>query len=170
MINDATYVVQKRYFYRENSNKLWSSIGYYNMQDKSVHVSTGGKRKDKKLVFPLEDIIETATHELGHHIYTSIISRRFKTRPGTMKTIRAFLKGVRTSKSYLEHRQWIDFYKKDYSSDWENNQALQIIPESVYIRYGIENELFAQIISGKTTIAKSKRTELINFLNQTCQV
>lgn len=170
IIDDVKYAVQKRYFYTGNSSKLWSSIGYYDMQDKSIHVSTGGKRGDKKAVFPLEDIMETAAHELGHHIYISIVSKRFKTPPGTIPKIRSILKGIKTSKSETEHRQWISFYKKDYGTDWEKNKALQIIPKEVYIRYGVENELFAQVISGKTTISKSRRKQLVDLINQSCQV
>ncbi len=170
IINNVKYTVQKRYFYTGNSSKLWSSIGYYDMKDKSIHVSTGGKRNDQKAVFPLEDIMETAAHELGHHIYISMVSRRFKTVPGTIGKIRALLKGVRTSNNKTEHKQWISFYRKDYENDWEKNKALQIIPKEVYIRYGIENELFAQAISGKTTISKSKRKQLITLINQSCQV
>lgn len=168
IIDDPKYAVQKRYFYTGNTSKLWSSIGYYDMQDKSIHVSTGGKRGDRKAVFPLEDIIETAAHELGHHIYISIVSKRFATPAGTIPRIRNILKGIKTSKSETEHKQWIGFYKKDYGSDWEKNKALQIIPKDVYIRYGIENELFAQVIGGKTTISKTKRKQLISLINESC--
>ncbi|MFA5104634.1 MAG: hypothetical protein WC527_05620 [Candidatus Margulisiibacteriota bacterium] len=170
IIDNVSYTVQKRYFYTGNSSKLWSSIGYYDMQDKSIHVSTGGKRGDKKAVFPLEDIMETAAHELGHHIYISIVSKRFKTPAGTIPRIRNILKGVKTSKSDTEHKQWTGFYKKDYGNDWEKNKALQIIPKDVYIRYGLENELFAQVIGGKTTISKTRRKQLVDLINQSCQV
>lgn len=170
LIDDAKYVVQKRYLYTGNPNKLWSSIGYYDMKDRSIHISTGGKAKDKKVVFPLEDIFETAAHELGHHIYISMISGRFKTEKKLIRKIRSYLKGVKTSKSKTEHEQWFKFYIKDYSSDWDQNKKVQIIPKNVYLRYGIENELFAQIISGKTTITKKKRKELINLINESCYV
>jgi len=170
LINDPKYVVQKRYFYTGNPNKLWSSIGYYDMKDRSIHVSTGSASKDNKCVFPLEDIVETAAHELGHHIYISVISRRFKSLPGTVRKLRGFLKGIKTSKSRTEHEQWLKFYKKDYSDDWEKNKALHIIPKNIYIRYGIESELFAQIISGKTTISKTKRKRLIDLINKSVLV
>jgi len=170
IIESAKYVIQKRYLYTGSSSKLWSAIGYYNMKDKSIHVSTGGGRKDNKVVFPLEDIIETATHELGHHIYISMISGRFKTPKGIIRKIRSLIKGIRSSRSEYDHKQWIKFYKKDYSNEWDTNKAIQIIPKNVYIRYGIENELFAQAISGKTTISKKKRKELIDLINQSCQV
>ena len=75
-----------------------------------------------------------------------------------------------TSKSKKEHEQWIKFYEKDYSNEWDKNKAAQIIPRHVYICYGIENELFAQIISGKTTISKKKRKEMIDFINEACIV
>ncbi len=170
LVDDAKYVVQKRFLYTGASSKLWSSIGYYNMQDKSVHVSTGGKSEGKQVTFQPEHIIETAAHELGHHIYISMISKRFKVPNGTIKNIRALLKGVKTSKSRLEHDQWIKFYRKDYSTDWDKNKAIQIIPKEVYIRYGIENELFAQVISGKTTISRTKRKKLISLINESCDV
>lgn len=170
IIDNAKYVIQKRFFYTGCSSKLWSSIGYYDMKDKSIHVSTGGKAKDKKVAFPIEDIIETATHELGHHIYISIASKRFKIIPGTVGKIRKLLKGVKTSASDTEHKQWTDFYTKDYGSEWDRNKSLQIIPKELYIRYGIENEMFAQVIGGKTTISKTKRKQLIDLINQSCQL
>lgn len=170
IINDPKYVVQKRYFYTGNRNKLWSSIGYYDMKDRSIHVSTGSGRKDNKCAFPLDDIVETAAHELGHHIYISLISRRFNSAPGTVRAVRKFIKGVRSSKNRNEHEQWVKFYKKDYSDEWEKNKTLHIIPKNVYIRYGIESELFAQIISGKTTISRSKRKELIDLINSSVSV
>lgn len=170
IIDDAKYVVQKRYFYTGNSSKLWSSIGYYDMKDRSIHVSTGGKRGDKKAAFPLEDIVETAAHELGHHIYISIVSKRFASVPGTFHKIRKILRGIKISRSKTEHKQWLSFYKKDYGNDWEKNKNLQIIPKDVYIRYGIENELFAQAIGGKTTISKAKRRELVELINKNCAV
>lgn len=170
IVNDPKYVMQKRYFYTGNPNKLWSSIGYYDMKDRSIHISTGADSKEMKEKFPVEDIIETAAHELGHHIYISMISNRFKTPKGTVGKLRAFLKGVKISKSDYDHSQWLKFYINDYGSDWEKNKAVHIIPKNIYIRYGIESELFAQIISGKTTISKKKRKELIRLINSSCKV
>jgi len=170
IINNAKYFVQKRYFYTGNTSKLWSSIGYYDMKERSIHVSTGGKRGDTKAIFPLEDIIETAAHELGHHIYISIISKKIKANPGTLKEIRALLKGVITSKNKIEHLQWLAFYRNDYGKDWEKNKSLQIIPKELYIKYGVENEIFAQVIGGKTNISKSKRSKIIDVINKNCFV
>ncbi|MCX5748790.1 MAG: hypothetical protein NTZ10_00885 [Candidatus Saganbacteria bacterium] len=168
IVENAKYVIQNKFFITANPNKLWSSIGYYDMKNKSIHVSTGGKAKDGKYKFPVEDVIETAAHELGHHIYISMISGKFKTPKGTIRKIRGMLKGVKTSKNDLEHNQWLKFYKEDYESDWRSNKAVQIVPVEAYVKYGIENELFAQTISGKTTISKSKRKQLIKLINESC--
>lgn len=170
IVENAKYIVQKRYFYTGNTSKLWSSIGYYDMKDKSIHVSIGGKKGENKAFFPLEDIIETAAHELGHHIYISLMSGKIKSNPGTLKEIRKIIKNIRTSKNEKEHEQWLKFYKKDYENDWNKNKSLQIIPQKIYVKYGIENELFAQVISGKTIISKNQRKKLIELINKNCFV
>lgn len=168
LINDMKFVLQKRSFNTHNPNKLWSQIGYYDMKDKSIHISLGMTHNNERFEFPVENILETLAHEFGHHIYISILSKRFKTPPGTLKKIREIIKRTKISKSMYEHRQWAKLYKKDYEKDWIKNKALHIIPKQVYMRYGLENELFAKIISGTAAISKGKRKKLIMLINESC--
>ncbi len=165
IIDDARYALQKRYFHTGNPNKLWSSIGYYDIKKKKIVISTGANTNEGKYRFALSDIIETACHELGHHIYLSLMSKRFKVPKGTIAMIRALMKGAKTSKNPIENKQWKKFYRKDYERDWIKNEAMHIVPMKSYVRYGIENELFAQIISGKTTLSTEKRAEIIRLIN-----
>jgi hypothetical protein len=136
------------------------------MKDRSIHVSTRGFINNEKVIFPAQDVLETAAHELGHHIYISMLTKQLKSPPGTIGKIRKIVKGTKVSKSRHVHEHWLRFYKKDYSREWETNKTLHLIPKNIYIRYGIESELFAQIISGKTVMSKNKRKELIELINR----
>ena len=165
IIDDAKYVLRKKAFRSATHGKLWSSIGYYDMKDKSIHVSTQGVINNEKVVFPAQDVIETAAHELGHHIYISLLTKQIKSPAGTIGRIRKIVKGTKVSSNRNVHEHWLKFYKKDYAREWESNKTLHLIPKDVYIRYGIESELFAQIISGKTTVSKVKRKMIVDLVN-----
>ena len=165
IIDNAKFVLRKKAFRSASHGKLWSSIGYYNMKDQTIHVSTQGMINSEKVAFPAQDVIETAAHELGHHIYINLLTKKFCAPKGTVKSIRKIVKGARVSNNRNVHEHWLKFYKKDYSREWETNKTLHIIPKEVYIRYGIESELFAQIISGKTTVSKAKRKQIVDLIN-----
>ncbi|MFA5097465.1 MAG: hypothetical protein WC490_02410 [Candidatus Margulisiibacteriota bacterium] len=165
IIDNAKYVLRKKAFRSASHGKLWSSIGYYDMKDRSIHVSTEGMINKEKVVFPAQDVIETAAHELGHHIYISLLTKQIKAPQGAVRSIRKIVRYAKVSHSRNVHEHWLKFYKKDYSREWETNKTLQIIPKEVYIRYGIESELFAQIISGKTTVSKAKRKQIVDLIN-----
>ncbi|MEK7377187.1 MAG: hypothetical protein AABZ57_08540, partial [Candidatus Margulisiibacteriota bacterium] len=155
----------KKAFRSASHGKLWSSIGYYDMKDRSIHVSTRGIINNEKVIFPVQDIIETAAHELGHHIYISLLTNQIKSPAGAIGRIRSIVKGTKVSKNPNVHDHWLRFYKKDYSREWETNKTLHLIPKNVYIKYGIESELFAQIISGKTMTSKLKRKKIVYLVN-----
>ena len=165
IIDNAKYVLRRKAFRSASHGKLWSSIGYYDMKDRSIHVSTQGVINNERIVFPAQDVIETAAHELGHHIYISLLTKQLKAPAGTIGRIRKIVKGTKVSKNSNVHDHWLRFYKKDYSREWETNKTLHLIPKNVYIRYGIESELFAQIISGKTAVSKSKRKKIVDLVN-----
>ncbi len=165
IINGPKYVVQRKFFHTGNPNKLWSSIGYYDIKNRSIHVSTGAAARGKRVRFPIEHIIETASHELGHHIYISIMTGRFRVARAYIGNIRKLLRGVRISRAKSEHEQQVRFYTKDYGNEWNKNKAIQIMPKASFVRYGLENETFAQAISGNARITKQRRKQLILLLN-----
>jgi len=166
IVNDPEYALHRREIYKPGKSKLWASIGYYDMRQRAIHIIKSVRTGKNELFYAAENVIETAAHELGHHIYISLITKRYKTKPSVLKRIRQLVKGVRISKSAREHAHWIKFYKWDYAKDWDRNKKLQLISRSAYIRYGLESELFAQIISGKSTMSKAKRKEIIALVNQ----